>query len=80
VLADGLLRVERAAGHEAAAALDADHQLEGGEDDAVKPDQVDDNRLHEPLSMAKFPEKATCYRRNPGTRGLTGLGAHDPAR
>lgn len=45
------------------AALQADHDLQGGEDNAVRPDEKDDKRLHEPPSMAKFLKKATCYRK-----------------
>jgi hypothetical protein len=59
VRADGLLRVVGAGGHESAAALHAHHELERQEYHAVGADEEDGNRLHERLSMAKFPKKAT---------------------
>ena len=64
VRADRLLGIIGTTGREAAAALDAEHEFQGRHDDAVGSDQKDNNGLHERFSMAKFPKKATRYRRN----------------
>jgi hypothetical protein len=57
--ADGLLDIIGAGGHEPAAALQAKHDLHGRKNDAINANEKDGNRLHEPLSMANFPKKAT---------------------
>jgi hypothetical protein len=61
---NGLLDITGATGRETAAALHADHEFQGRKDNAVGSDQKDNNGLHERFSMAKFPKKATRYRRN----------------
>ncbi len=58
VTADGFLHVMGATGSIAAAALDADHDFEGREDDAISADEEKKNRGHEPFSMADFLKKA----------------------
>jgi hypothetical protein len=60
--ANGLLGIVGAGGHVAAAALHPEHDLQGRKDNAINADQKNGNRLHEPLSMAKFPKKATLLR------------------
>jgi hypothetical protein len=62
VRTNGLLRVIGAGRHVAAAALQPKHDLQGREDNAVAADEKDDDRLHEPFSMAKFLKKATLLR------------------
>jgi hypothetical protein len=62
--ANGLLRIAGAVGRVTAAALHAEHDFQGCKGNAVNTDQKDGYRLHEPFSMAKFPKKATRYRRN----------------
>jgi hypothetical protein len=57
--ANGLLHVLGAGGQVAAAALRSRHDLEGREDNAVNTDKEDAKGLHEPISMAQFPKKAT---------------------
>jgi hypothetical protein len=42
-----------------AAALQTHHDLEGRKDNPVNADEEDANGLHEPISMAHFPKKAT---------------------
>ena len=56
---DRFLDVVRAGRRVPAAALQAKHDLEGREDDPVNTDEKNDERRHEPTSMAKFPKKAT---------------------
>jgi hypothetical protein len=63
VRANGLLRIVGAGGRITAATLDAEHGFQGRKTNAINTDQKDGNRLHEPLSMAKFPKKATLLRR-----------------
>jgi hypothetical protein len=65
VRANGLLHIFGAGGRITAATLDAKHDFQGRKSNAINMDQKDGNRLHEPFSMAKFPKKATRYRRNP---------------
>jgi hypothetical protein len=65
---DRLLGIMRAGGGVPAAALQSEHELQRRKNDAISPDKKDGNRLHERFSMAKFPKKATRYRRNPQHR------------
>jgi len=59
VSANRFFRVCGAVGRITAAALHAQHYLEGRKDHAIRADQKDGNRLHEPSSMTNFPKKAT---------------------
>jgi hypothetical protein len=77
VRTNGLLRIVGAGGRITAASLHAEHDLQGRKNNAINADQKDGNRLHEPFSMAKFPKKATRYRRNPCVTPLAGFDAFD---
>jgi hypothetical protein len=57
--ANSLLHVIGARRDIAATALYAEHDLHGRKNNAISMDEKDDNRLHEPFSMAKFLKKAT---------------------
>jgi hypothetical protein len=57
--ANSLLDIIGACGRIAATALYAEHDLQWRENNAIRMDEKDDNRLHEPFSMAKFLKKAT---------------------
>ena len=61
--ADGLLHVVGAGRHVATATLEAKHDLHGRKDNAINANEKDGNRLHERISMAKFPKKAMVVRR-----------------
>jgi hypothetical protein len=76
--ANGLLRIVGAGGRIPAAALHAEHDLQGRKSNAINTDQKDGNRLHEPFSMAKFPKKATRYRRNQPSRDLEAVSPENP--
>jgi hypothetical protein len=56
--ADGFLDVTGATGSVAAAALHADHEFQGREDNAIGADEKYQKGLHEPPSMADFLKKA----------------------
>jgi hypothetical protein len=64
VTANRLFHIAGTTGRITAAALHPGHDFQGRKDHAVNADQEDQNRLHEPPSMAHFPKKATCYRKN----------------
>jgi hypothetical protein len=61
--ANGLLRVVGAGGRITATALQAEHDFQRCKSNAINTDQKEGNRLHEPLSMAKFSKKATLLRK-----------------
>jgi len=61
---NGFLRIMGAGRRIPAAALHAEHDFQRRKNNAINTDQKNSNRLHEPSSMAKFPKKATRYRRN----------------
>jgi hypothetical protein len=42
--------------------LQAEHDFQRRKNNAINTDQKEGNRLHEPISMAKFPKKATVLR------------------
>ena len=58
VRADGFLRVSRAGGGEAAAALQSEHDFQRRKNDTVGADEKNGNGLHEPPSMTYFFKKA----------------------
>lgn len=59
VRANGLLDIVGTGRSITAATLHPGHNLQRGEDHAIRTDEKDENRPHEPLSMANFSKKAT---------------------
>jgi hypothetical protein len=60
-----------------AAALQPEHDFQGRKGNAINVDQKDENRLHEPFSMAQFLKKATAVVR---TRSCFIVGWRMPRR
>ena len=59
---DRLFRIAGARRRKPAGSLQARHDFQRSKDHAIGADEEDENRLHEPPSMARFPKKATRYR------------------